>query len=162
MNDKNIRQGGVLMIELKNINISFENKTILKDTSLKIPTGTLTLICGPSGCGKSTLLNDLTMKRNLDDIEYYIDNQRIYDKDSEQYKNQWFTYIPQSNDLFHTSVEKNLKLFNAINPQNKNYREFSKHINDLLQYVNLDKKLKKRNIKKLSGGEKKEWLSLVP
>lgn len=44
------------MISLKNAYFSYENKEILKDFTLDIPTEGITALSGPSGCGKTTLL----------------------------------------------------------------------------------------------------------
>ncbi|XP_050204352.1 ABC transporter I family member 10 [Mercurialis annua] len=52
-------------IEGKNLNFSFGTKQngklvpILKDCSLKVPSGQLCMLLGPNGCGKSTLLKIL-------------------------------------------------------------------------------------------------------
>ena len=45
------------MIELNNISLSFEEKEIFKDFSLKLPQKGIVLIIGKSGCGKTTFLN---------------------------------------------------------------------------------------------------------
>ena len=44
------------MIELKNITLSFGDKTVLSDFSLSLETVGITALSGPSGCGKTTLL----------------------------------------------------------------------------------------------------------
>ena len=44
------------MIELQNVSRSFGAVDVIKDVSLTIPDGELTVFVGPSGCGKSTLL----------------------------------------------------------------------------------------------------------
>ena len=47
------------MIELRNVYKSFGENTILRDISLKIPTGQTTAIIGPSGTGKSVTLKHI-------------------------------------------------------------------------------------------------------
>lgn len=42
------------MIELNNISLSFEEKEIFKDLSLKLPQKGIVLVTGKSGCGKTT------------------------------------------------------------------------------------------------------------
>ncbi len=44
------------MIELKNVNMSFRNHSVLHDINLRVESGEILVIIGPSGSGKSTLL----------------------------------------------------------------------------------------------------------
>ncbi len=44
------------MIEFKNISVSFDQKTVLKDFSVTLPDSGLVLLTGASGSGKTTLL----------------------------------------------------------------------------------------------------------
>lgn len=48
------------IIKLEDIHLSFGERTIFKDLSLKIPAGKITTILGPSGSGKTTLLRLLS------------------------------------------------------------------------------------------------------
>ena len=45
------------MLELKNIQKSFDGTPVLKDISIQVNDGEIISILGPSGCGKTTLLN---------------------------------------------------------------------------------------------------------
>ena len=47
------------MLEIRNLDAGYPGKPVLKDISLDIPTGKITVILGPNGCGKSTLLKAL-------------------------------------------------------------------------------------------------------
>jgi ABC-type sugar transport system ATPase subunit len=46
----------VAQLELRAISKSFRGTAVLRDISLLVPDGSLTILLGPSGCGKSTLL----------------------------------------------------------------------------------------------------------
>ncbi|MGI6679520.1 MAG: phosphate ABC transporter ATP-binding protein [Dehalobacterium sp.] len=46
-------------LEIKDLNVSFDQHHILKDINLTIPKHQITALIGPSGCGKTTLLRTL-------------------------------------------------------------------------------------------------------
>ncbi|WP_460053226.1 ABC transporter ATP-binding protein [Spirochaeta dissipatitropha] len=46
-------------VQLTDITVGYDDTAILKDISLSIPTGKITVILGESGCGKSTLLKTM-------------------------------------------------------------------------------------------------------
>ena len=48
------------MIEIKHLNKSFGNHSVINDLNLELPDCGLVSIVGPSGCGKTTLLNVLS------------------------------------------------------------------------------------------------------
>lgn len=75
------------MMKLININKSFGNKDVLRDTTLDFPAGKTTVMVGPSGSGKSTILRSLNLLVTPDSGQYDFDNhhfdfsQRISNKD---------------------------------------------------------------------------------
>ena len=48
------------MIEAENLRVTLARRPVLRDISLSIPAGALTVIAGPNGAGKTTLLRALT------------------------------------------------------------------------------------------------------
>jgi len=47
------------VVEIKHITAGYSGRTVLKDVSLSLPAGQVTVLLGPNGCGKSTLLKVL-------------------------------------------------------------------------------------------------------
>jgi phosphate transport system ATP-binding protein len=71
-------------ISLSNLSIAYGNHQVLKDITVDIPDGQITVIIGPSGCGKTTLLKSLNRLTDLyEDIrvqgEVRIDGVDIHD-----------------------------------------------------------------------------------
>lgn len=71
-------------IRVRNLSTSYGEHKALKDITVDIPDGQITVIIGPSGCGKTTLLKSLNRLVDLyDEIsvkgEVFIDEVNIYD-----------------------------------------------------------------------------------
>ena len=73
-------------IKVRNLNVWFDKKHVIKEVNMQIKPNTVTSVMGPSGCGKTTLiramnrLNEL-IKGSRTSGEIYIDQENIYDKD---------------------------------------------------------------------------------
>ncbi len=52
-------------IEIKNLDLFYDNFQALKSVNLKIPENQITAFIGPSGCGKSTLIKSLNRMNDL-------------------------------------------------------------------------------------------------
>lgn len=48
------------MLEIRNLFAGYDGSPVLRDVSLSVPVGKVTVLVGPNGCGKSTLLKALT------------------------------------------------------------------------------------------------------
>lgn len=124
------------MLELKNINKVVNNKKILDDINIKIPSTGLTIISGKSGSGKTTLLNVI----NSLDKDY--DGEVLYDGRKLSVEN--FSNVFQDYNLFEElTVIENLKIYNNL-----------KEVDELLEKLNI-KSLKNKKVYTLSGGEKR-------
>lgn len=64
------------MIKLEHVKKSFGNQAILRDISLTVPTGSVTVILGPSGSGKTTLLRTINFLGKADGGTLFIHDQR--------------------------------------------------------------------------------------
>jgi phospholipid/cholesterol/gamma-HCH transport system ATP-binding protein len=52
----NSTNSGPNIVEIENLDFSYDKRPIFKGLSLKVPRGKVVAVLGPSGCGKSTLL----------------------------------------------------------------------------------------------------------
>ncbi len=64
-------------MKLTNINKSFGNKTVLKNTTLEFPAGKTTVMVGPSGSGKSTILRSLNLLVIPESGQYDFDDHHL-------------------------------------------------------------------------------------
>ena len=70
-------------IKTKNLNVYYDNHSVLKDVNIEIPSKKITAIIGPSGCGKTTLLKSfnrlLEIRENIKvSGEVIVDGENIY------------------------------------------------------------------------------------
>tara|TARA_B100001057_G_scaffold51728_1_gene45956 strand:- start:314 stop:1045 length:732 start_codon:yes stop_codon:yes gene_type:complete len=61
------------VLDIKNLNVSVEDKQILKDLSLKVGSGEVHAIMGPNGSGKSTIAHTLAGNPNYEVISGNVD-----------------------------------------------------------------------------------------
>lgn len=145
------------MISIKNLNVSYDNNVILSNSEIDIPMGSTVLLCGESGSGKTSILEYLTFSRYQNDEEYFIDGERVDFTDTKKInalKSEKMVYVDQNFQLFDLTVEKNLRMFYQMNPQNRDLKKFAKKLDSILSFVDLDKSLKHKKANVLSGGER--------
>ncbi len=81
------------MLDIKNLNINYNNKVILKDFSLTIDKGQVCTILGYSGCGKTSILNSIVNSVNYSG-KILINNELV------DFKNNSIEYVEQNYRLF--------------------------------------------------------------
>ena len=136
------------MLEIKNLNISYEQTIALKAIDLKIPTGEIYAIIGPSGCGKSTLLGAVANLISTYDGEILLDNEKI----SQQ--RHTIGLIPQNYGLLPwKTVYDNILIALQVKGFKKNNQALIKQIDWLLERLNISA-YKNRYPNELSGGQK--------
>lgn len=101
------------MVELKNINISFDRK-ILTNANIHIYPGKMNILIGKSGCGKTTLLNEIGLITKHDETIYYFDG-KLVDNDIVSYRREKIGFVFQENDLLEKmTVRENLEFITLI------------------------------------------------
>lgn len=146
------------ILQIKNLNISYKEKIILKDVNIDIKEREILCIMGASGSGKSTFLSSLN--GFLDEIKGSFSGEILYKgkniteiKKLDLRKN--IATLFQDSTVFPFSIEKNLTYpMEFFEGKIKNKDE---KIKELLKSVNLYDEIKdslKMNANKLSGGQK--------
>ena len=143
------------MIDIKNLTIKFEDKTVLENVNIEFPRSGLICICGESGSGKTSLINAISSL-----IEFKgsikidgIDIGTLSDREGATFRIKNIGFVFQDFKLFENqTVEKNvtfpLSILSNCSEKKKNHK-----CNELLNLCGL-KDYNKRICKTLSGGEK--------
>lgn len=143
------------MLEIYNLSAGYPGNPVLKDVSLNIPEGSVTVIAGPNGCGKSTLLKALagilpaSGSAKLEGLELLTLNRRELARK--------IAFLPQSRTVPEITV-KNLVLHGRF-PYLSYPRRYRKEDHFAAEAA-MEKmgiaSLAQRNLSTLSGGQRQK------
>ncbi|RXZ48729.1 amino acid ABC transporter ATP-binding protein [Agromyces fucosus] len=71
------RTSPIPLVEIRRVRKSFGAHQVLRDVSLAVPAGTVTVLLGPSGSGKSTLLRCINHLETIDGGRIIVDGELI-------------------------------------------------------------------------------------
>ncbi len=138
------------MIEYKNICLRYGENEIFQDFNLKIDKGEFVTFIGPSGCGKTSLLKMVNGIVTPFDGDVYVKDENIKKSDMISLRRS-MGYVIQGNSLFpHLNVLENIKFALKLS---KVKTDYNKDIDNWLEKLGLDFKIKYRYPKELSGGQ---------
>ena len=149
------------MLEIKNLNVSIENKNILSDINLNVDEGEVHVIMGPNGVGKSTLarviIGDPLYKINNGKIKYFNKDLLKLSIDERSKEGIFVTYQHpleiegiSNMDFLRTCVTSSSK-------EKVNLFKLATDINKLSNELEIKKNMLNRSINVgFSGGEKKK------
>jgi ABC-type multidrug transport system fused ATPase/permease subunit len=141
-------------IEVSNVDFSFDQKQILKNTSFLIEKGKKYLIKGVSGSGKTTLMNLLAMI--YDDFEGKIKVDGIdYREIAEKSFHEKVAFIYQDVFLFEDTIKNNITLYKDIPQEQVDYAVKVCGLDSILteKKDGIEERLTE-NGKNLSGGQR--------
>jgi phospholipid/cholesterol/gamma-HCH transport system ATP-binding protein len=144
------------MIELKNVCLSFGDKQILKNISLKVQDNTIKAILGPSGVGKSTILKLMLGLIKPDCGKVLVDGTDITSmKETELYEiRRKMGMVFQGNALFDSlTISQNLGFFLREN-LNLPESEVAQRVGEQIRFAGLEG-YEDKLPESLSGGMRK-------
>lgn len=137
-----------VIIELKDICVSFENETILKDLNLYIRDGEFVTLLGPSGCGKTTTLRIVAGFLEPDSGEVIFEGKCINGVPAHERQ---VNTIFQRYALFpHLNVYENIAF--GLRLRKMSEQEIKEKVEEMLSLVDL-KGFGRRPVDSLSGGQ---------
>lgn len=137
-----------VIIDLKNISVSFDGQPILKNLNLYIRDGEFITLLGPSGCGKTTTLRIIAGFLEPDSGEVVFEGKVINGMPA--YKRQVNTIFQRYALFPHLNVYENIAF--GLKQQKLPKEEIRKTVEEMLALVNL-KGFEKRSVASLSGGQ---------
>ncbi len=134
------------MLEVVNINVSFDDTPILRDASLTVADGEVVGLLGPSGSGKPTLLRSISGLADIHSGDIAWDGGSILGVPTHR---RGFGLMFQGYALFpHMSVGENV----AFGLEMRDHRAIEPAVGEALDWVGLAG-FENRRVESLSGGE---------
>lgn len=146
--------GGIILIEIKEVNKCFGNIEVLKDINMQLENGKIYGVIGQSGSGKSTLLRCLNGLSTYDKGSIKVDGIEVSDlkgKEARKFRQNIGMIFQHYSLLSRLNVYENI----ALPMKCWNYKKFEidVRVNELLDMVQIpDKKFAYPS--ELSGGQK--------
>ena len=128
------------MIELRNIDFSYENKSVLRNVSFRVEPSEAVVIMGPSGSGKSTILRLILGLENPQQGQVVIDGRDISalkEKTKREIRKK-IGMVFQDGALFDSlTVGENVGYY-LLEHTRLSFEEISHRVNQMLGFVGLD------------------------
>lgn len=140
------------MIEFRRVSKTFPGgASAVRDFSLIIPSGSLTVLVGSSGCGKTTLLRMVNRMVEPSSGQIFIDEVDVRERDAVQLRRE-IGYVMQSGGLLpHKTVFDNIQTVPRLVGWKKT--QATERARELMAVVGLDPELADRYPQQLSGGQ---------
>tara|TARA_Y100000590_G_scaffold430170_1_gene543527 strand:- start:2343 stop:3083 length:741 start_codon:yes stop_codon:yes gene_type:complete len=155
-----------MLLSIKNLSASIDNKIIIDDLSLEINKGEVHALMGPNGSGKSTLSNILAGKEDykIESGEIKFDGKNLFDLNIEERSQsglflafQYPVEIPGVNITPFLKTALNAKL-KKQGKDEVDALDFAKNLKNVSNNLGIPKEMLTRSVNTgFSGGEKKRF-----
>ncbi len=147
-------------LKIKDLTVSVENKTILKNFNIEIKSGEIHAIMGPNGTGKSTLSKVIMGSPNykIEKGKIYFDKKELNNLPTDE-RARLGIFLGYQMPLEIEGVSNSDFLRTALRNKNEEFKlyDFIKKINTTVEQLNMDKQMIHRGINEgFSGGERKK------
>jgi osmoprotectant transport system ATP-binding protein len=140
------------MLELQNIDKTFEGKTVLADVNLFVPQGATHALIGSSGSGKTTLLRITLGLIPFDKGYVKINGHALLSFTQTEWADR-IGYVPQDGGLFpHISGKNNVSLIAKLRGWGRS--KIDDRVEELRKVVDLDPDILAQFPREMSGGQK--------
>jgi iron complex transport system ATP-binding protein len=150
-------------MQVKDIRVGYEEKTILHDLSLEIPYGKITTIIGSNGCGKSTLLKAMTRIIAHQRGQIIIDGKDIRKVNTKDLAKK-LAILPQNPESANGLLVKELVSYGRF-PYQKGFGGLTKQDNEIIDWaleVTRTNEMSDKPVDALSGGQRQRvWIALA-
>lgn len=149
-------------LTVKNLDVKYSDKKIVKDVSFHINTGEIATIIGPNGSGKSTLIKAVSRCLKISRGDIYLDKINIKEKKTKDIA-QELAVLPQVKNVSSDISIEELVSYGRY-PHLKFGKRLGKEDKDIIDWA-LEKTglqdMRKRFVITLSGGERQRaWIAM--
>ncbi len=147
----------------KNLSTGYDDRLIIEDLCISIPTNKISVIIGSNGCGKSTLLKTFARLNKPTKGDIFLDDKNISAIQSKEIA-RVLGLLPQS-----PVVPEGIKVYDLVSRGRFPYRQFMQSltkedyeaIDEALDIMGITE-LADRNVDELSGGQRQRvWIALA-
>jgi ABC-type branched-subunit amino acid transport system ATPase component len=139
------------LFDLRNVTAGYGKAVVLKDISLDVAEGGVTVVIGPNGAGKTTLLKTIYRLNTLYEGEVVFKGNNITKWGPKKMAAEGIAYVPQESNYFPSlRVIENLKLASV-----KKAASYQERLNSIFNLFPVLKDRQNQMAETLSGGEAK-------
>lgn len=140
------------MLNLSNINVSYDGSKILRGVSLTVPEKSLVCLMGRNGVGKTTTLKSIIGLVRPDSGIVQLAGKNLTGMKPDQRAREGIGYVPQGRDIFpHLTVWENLKISLVVHGTKANGQ-----VDRVLELFPILKEFLQRKGGVLSGGQQQQ------